>query len=428
MRLANFRRAGHWPTLLCAFIYWTLSSVVWVLLGALGNALAADFHLSPGQKGLMVAVPVLGGALLRVPMGVLVERIGARRAALVGVALTVPSLLLGWLWVGGYAQLLAVGLLLGFAGAAFAAAFPLASRWYPPQYQGLALGIVGAGNTGTALGILFGSHLAAAVGWPMVFAMALAPMAVTFILLWRVARDAPGQAPARPLRDYAGPLKNPDTWVLCGFYSVAFGGFVGLASFLTIFFHDQYGLAPIRAGNVATLCAIAAGLLRPVGGYLADRHGGLRLLHVLLLALAILMAGMVLLPPLAWGTALLFVGMGMLGMANAAVMQLVPLRFPKEVGILSGLVGAAGGLGGFVFPSVLGALKGVSGSFAPGFLVFALAVWACAVVITALDPSWHARTLSPALVLAEPHKRRQPGHRTERVKDVQPDSTRRSAS
>jgi NNP family nitrate/nitrite transporter-like MFS transporter len=405
-----------------------MSSVVWVLLGALGNALAADFQLSAGQKGLMVAVPVLGGALLRVPMGVLVERIGARRAALVGVTLSVPALLLGWFWVGGYAQLLAVGLLLGFAGSAFAAAFPLASRWYPPHYQGLALGIVGAGNIGTALGILFGSHLTAAVGWPKVFALALVPMAVTFILLWRVARDAPGQPPARPLRDYAGPLKNSDIWVLCGFYSVTFGGFVGLASFLNIFFHDQYGLAPIRAGNLATLCAISAGLLRPFGGYLADRYGGLRVLHVLLLGLAILMGGMVLLPSLACGTTLLFVGMGSLGMANAAVMQLVPLRFPKEMGILSGLVGAGGGLGGFVFPSVLGGLKGVSGSFAPGFLVFALAVWACAMVITSLDPSWHARTLAPALVPAKPHKRRQPGRRPDRVKDRQPDSAPRSAS
>jgi NNP family nitrate/nitrite transporter-like MFS transporter len=388
MSLEDFRRAGHWPTLLCAFVYFAFSSVVWVLLGAMGNVLAEDFCLSPGQKGLMVAVPILGGAVLRIGMGLMTDRIGARRTALTGLAVTAVPLLMGWLWVSRFEQLLLTGLLLGVAGASFAPALPLAGRWYPPRYQGLALGIAGAGNIGTALGILLGSRLSASLGWPTVFALGLIPVAMAWTLLLFVARDAPGRPPARPLRDYAAVLKTRDAWWFCLFYSVTFGGFVGLASFLSIFFHDQYGLTPIRAGNFATLCVVAGSLVRPLGGHLADRYGGIKVLHLLYLAVAAVMGGMTFLPPLGWGTALLLTGMAALGMGNGAVFQLVPQRYPKEIGVMTGVVGAAGGIGGFLLPTLLGSLKGLSGTFAGGFFFFALAGWTCAVTLTALSQAW----------------------------------------
>src|SRR5205823_3264960 len=148
-----------------------------------------------------------------------------------GLAGTVPPLLLGWLWVTRFEQLLLVGLLLGVPGASFAAALPMASRWYPPNHQGLALGIAAAGNSGTAVATFLGPRLAAAWGWPAVFGLALIPVASAWLLVWMAARDAPDRPPARPLRAYAAPLKSPDTWWFCGFYSVTFGGFVGLTSF-----------------------------------------------------------------------------------------------------------------------------------------------------------------------------------------------------
>ncbi len=388
MKLADFRRAGHWPTLLAAFVYFDVSFMVWVLIGALGNAIAAEFQLSPEQKGLVVAVPLLGGAILRLAMGVLTDRVGARRTALFGLALTTIPLVLGGFWVNGFGRLLVVGLLLGVAGASFAAALPLASRWYPARYQGLALGIAGAGNSGTALATFLGPRLAVAWGWRPVFALALIPVSLAWLLLWFVAKDAPDQPPPRPLRDYAALLRTGDAWWFCLFYSVTFGGFVGLASFLGIFFHDQYGVSPVQAGSCATLCVIAGSFVRPIGGYLADRFGGIRVLVFLYLAIATLMTSMAALPPLWPGTVLLFLGMALLGLGNGAVFQLVPQRYPQDLGAITGLVGAAGGIGGFILPNLLGGLKGLTGSFAGGFLIFALTGLACATILGSLSQAW----------------------------------------
>src|SRR5207245_3339289 len=186
------------------------------------------------------------------------------------------------------------------------------------------------------------------------------------------AKDRPSQPAPKPLMDYTAVLGLRDTWWFCLFYSVTFGGFVGLASFLNIFFHDQYALSRVEAGNFATLCVIAGSFLRPLGGYLADRFGGIRMLATLYLGVGVTMIGLATLPPLQWGTLLLFLGMGILGMGNGSVFQLVPQRFPKEIGVLTGVVGAAGGIGGFLLPNLLGILKQVTGSFAGGFLVFGL--------------------------------------------------------
>jgi NNP family nitrate/nitrite transporter-like MFS transporter len=265
-----------------------------------------------------------------------------------------------------------VGLLLGVAGASFAAALPLASRWYPPQYQGLAMGIAGAGNSGTALATFFGPRLAQALGWHAVFGLALVPLLLTLVLFIVCAKDSPRQPAPQPLSAYAEVLRMRDTWWFCLFYAVTFGGFVGLASFLNVFFLSQYGLTRVQAGNFATLCVVAGSFLRPLGGYLSDRLGGVRMLIMLYLGVGALMLGLSTLPPLAWGTLLLFAAMGLLSMGNGAVFQLVPQRFPREIGVVTGIVGAAGGIGGFLLPNVLGIMKQLTGSFGGGFFAFAL--------------------------------------------------------
>lgn len=388
MSLAEFRRTGHWPTLICAFLYFSLSCMAWMLIGALGNSLAAEYRLSPEQKGLMVAVPVLGAAVLRIAMGLLTDRIGARRTALLGMAATIVPLAMGWLWVSSFPQLLVLGLFLGVPGASFAAALPMASRWYPPRFQGLVLGIAGAGNSGTALATFFGPRLAAAWGWQAVFGLALIPVALTALVIALFARDAPERPPARALREYAAPLRNRDTWWFCILYSVTFGGFVGLTSFLAMFFHDEYGVGLIQAGNLTTVCAIAGSLIRPLGGYCADRLGGIRVLLGIYLALAVVMGGVAWLPPVAVASGLLLAAMCLLGMGNGAVFQLVPQRFPAQIGVLTGMVGAAGGIGGFLLPALLGGLKGMTGSFAGAFLGFALAGVGCVGLLIAVSPVW----------------------------------------
>lgn len=368
MQATSFWKSGHPPTLFCSFLYFDVSFMVWVLLGALGNFVAVEFGLSDAEKGLMVAVPILGGAILRLVLGVLTDRVGARRTGTLGLLVTVVPLALGWLWADSFSRLLFVGLLLGVAGASFAAALPLASRWYPPRYQGLAMGIAGAGNSGTALATFFAPRLAEAWSWHAVFGLAIVPVLLTLGLFVLLARDSPAQPEPRPLAHYVAVLRHADTWWFCFFYAVTFGGFVGLASFLSIFFHDQFALSRAQAGSFATLCVIAGSCFRPIGGYVADRIGGLTLLTLLYLGAGCLMFGLATLPELAWCTAGLFLVMGLLGMGNGAVFQLVPQRFSREIGVVTGVVGAAGGVGGFLLPNVLGGLKQLSGSFAGGFL------------------------------------------------------------
>jgi len=372
MKLRDFRRAGHVPTLLSAFLYFDVSFMIWLLPGALANSIVPAFGLSDSQKGLMVAVPLLGGAVLRLALGLLTDRVGARRAGLLGMSLTILPLMMGWLWADSFNKMLLVGLLLGVSGASFAAALPLASRWYPPRYQGLAMGIAGAGNSGTALATFFGPRLALVWGWHAVFGLALIPLLATLAFFLIFARDSPQQPAPRSLTTYADVLKLADTWWFCLLYSITFGGFVGLASFLNVFFLSQYGLSKVQAGNFATFCVIAGSALRPLGGYLADRFGGVRLLTGLFLIAGTTMLGLATLPPLFAGTVLLFATMATLGMGNGAVFQLVPQRFPKEIGVTTGIVGSAGGFGGFLLPTVLGSMKQATGSFSGGFLAFAL--------------------------------------------------------
>ena len=182
------------PTLFSAFLYFDISFMVWILPGALANSIVPEFGLSDSQKGLMVAVPLLGGALLRLVLGLLTDHIGARRTGILGMVLTTIPLLLGWLWADSFDKLLLVGLLLGVAGASFAAALPLASRWYPPRYQGLAMGIAGAGNSGTALATLFGPRLAQVWGWHAVFGLAIVPLLATLALFVLVRQGQPEPA------------------------------------------------------------------------------------------------------------------------------------------------------------------------------------------------------------------------------------------
>ncbi len=366
-----FFKAGHLPTLASAFLYFDVSFMVWVLLGALGNYVASQFGMTPIQKGFMTALPLLGGSILRLVFGYLTDTIGAKKTGCIGLLVTVVPLLAGWLWADSMAKVYVVGLLLGIAGASFAAALPLASRWYPAQYQGLAMGIAGAGNSGTLFATFFAPRLAERFGWQAVFGLALIPLVVVAIIFFLVAREAPGAIRKQKSSDFLRLLKERDTYLFSFFYGVTFGGFVGLASFLSIFLRDQYGISKVQAGDLTSLCVLAGSFLRPMGGLLADKLGGLRMLTFLYLSVALLLGMMATLPALGIAVALLFFIMGGLGMGNGSVFQLVPQRFENRVGVATGILGAAGGLGGFFLPMALGSLKQWTGSYASGLLVFA---------------------------------------------------------
>ena len=400
----SFWQAGHRPTLFSAFLYFDLSFMVWVLLGPLAVQIAGDLHLTPAQKGLMVATPVLAGALLRIVMGVLVDQIQPKKAGLIGQVIVMAALLVAWLHgIHSFQQALLLGVFLGVAGAAFAVALPLASRWYPPEHQGTALGIAGAGNSGTVLAALFAPGLAVAYGWGNVFGLALIPLAIALVVYAIYAKDSPDATPAKSLGQYLAILKDKDAWWFMFFYSVTFGGFVGLASSLTIYFNDLYHLGPVVAGYCTAASVFAGSMIRPLGGYIADRIGGIRTLltmyGIAALLLVILSFGQ---PSIARALLVVVPLMAALGMGNGSVFQLVPQRFRKEIGVMTGLVGMAGGIGGFYLAASLGWSKQITGSYQIGILIFAglalLAIIGLTGVKTRWRTTWGSATMTSAKI------------------------------
>ena len=261
-----FLKAGHLPTLISCFLYFDLSFMVWVLLSPMAVLIAHDLHLNAGQKGLMVAVPVLAGAVLRIVNGVLVGQFLPRLTGLVMQLVVIAGLITAWaMGIHSFHQVLLLGLVLGVAGASFAIALPMVSYWYPPEHQGMALGLAGAGNSGTVLAALFVPVLAVVLGWRTVLGLAALPLIAVFALFLLAAKNSPQSPPRKTLADYARILKAGDAWWLMFFYSVSFGGFVGLSSFLPIYFHDQYGLPAVTAGYYTAACVFAGSFARPFG-------------------------------------------------------------------------------------------------------------------------------------------------------------------
>ena len=370
---ASFWNSGHRPTLLASFLYFDVAFMVWVMLGPLAPIISKELGLDPAQKGFMVAVPTLAGAVLRLVNGLLVDRIGPKRTGIISQVIVIAGLFAAWqLGVSTYAQTLAVGVVLGFAGASFAVSLPLASRWYPPEHQGKAMGIAGMGNSGTVFAALFAALLAKKYGWNNVFGLALIPLIAAFVFYLVAAKDSPEQPRPMSLTAYAAVLKDADAWWFMLFYFVTFGGFVGLSSSLPTFYADTFKVTPVVAGYCTAAAVFVGSMLRPLGGALADRLGGIKTLSAVYVAAAVLLAAIASGPfSLAITVALFVATLGALGIGNGAVFQLVPQRFCKEIGVMTGLVGFGGGLGGFYLASSLGAIKKATGSPAIGFLIFA---------------------------------------------------------
>ncbi len=388
----DFMKAGHLPTLLSAFFYFDMSFMVWILLGPLAVQIASDLHLSPAQKGFMVALPVLAGAVLRVVNGVLVDRLQPKRAGIIGQVIVILGLVGFWYFgIESFGRVLALGVILGVAGASFAVALPLASRWYPPEYQGIALGIAGAGNSGTVLAALFAPSLAAAFGWTNVIGLAAIPLSVALAVYLIAAKDSPRPVAPKAWADYVKVLRVPDAWRFMLLYAVTFGGFSGLASSLSLYFNAQYGLSPVTAGYCTAACVFAGSMVRPVGGAIADRLGGIRVLSVLYVVAAVaLLIVSVGLPNLWLALAVLVVGMLSLGMGNGAVFQLVPQRFASEIGVMTGLVGMTGGVGGFYLASSLGLSKQMTGSYQAGFVIFAILALLALATLSVAKRQWRS--------------------------------------
>ncbi|WP_121627195.1 MFS transporter [Poseidonibacter antarcticus] len=395
----DLKGKGHAPTLFMAFLYFDMSFMVWTMLGPLSTeiaeALALTGHImTAGEKATLLSLPILSGAILRILLGFGVDKIGAKTTALISQAIVIAALLTAFFQGESitYNALLVVALGLGFAGASFAVALPQAGQWYPPKLQGVVLGIAGAGNIGVVIDFLFAPKIAEIWGWASVFGVGAVMAIIVFIAYLFLAKDAPEEVykkNPKKLKDYVKLLKDKDTWWFCLFYAVSFGGFVGFAGYMKVYLMNTYqvdmsafGLdvldesnVKVIAGYFGALCIFAGAVLRPVGGAVADKIGGVKSLYFFygtVALLAIINATIQL--PFALAIFVLFLIMANLGMANGAVFQLVPQRFGKDIGIMTGIVGCAGGLGGTALIKTLGWSKGAFDGYTAGFLIFAIVV------------------------------------------------------
>ncbi len=370
---STFIQSGHGPTLFAAFLYFAFSCCIWVLNGAMAPFISETFNLSPAQKGLMLSVPILAGALMRFPLGVLAQYIGRKNATLVEMGLIAVAMLFGFFFVNTFNDLLAMGVLLGIAGASFGVALSLGSGWFPPQHKGLAMGLVGAGNVGTAVSVLVAPPLAAWLGWQAVYAVAAAAILVPMVVMVLLAKEPPDVNAHASLREHMACLFEKDGWAFSLIYGVTFGGFIGLTTFLPTYYHDQFHVSKVAAGQLTMLAAFMGAALRVAGGAIADRWGGVNTLTwVLVAAAATLVAVGFASGSLAATTLLLMLCFAALGAGNGALFQLVPLRWPSTTAVAGSMIGEIGALGGGLVPNAMGLSKQYLGTYAWGFVLFAV--------------------------------------------------------
>lgn len=384
-----FRNEGHAPTLFAAFLYFTFSCCVWVCNGALAPFISEAYGLTPAQKGLMLSIPIIAGALMRFPLGVLAQYIGRKNATFVEMGLVAAAMLYGYFSVNSYHDMLAMGVLLGIAGASFGVALSLGAGWYPPKFKGLAMGLVGAGNVGTAVAVLLAPPLAQAYGWQTVYLIAGAAMAVPVAVMALFAKEPPDVTGKATLREHVACLFEGDGWAFSLLYAVTFGGFIGLTTFLPTYYYDQFGVSKVEAGQLTMLAAFMGAAVRVVGGGLSDRFGGVNTLSLVLVVVAATLIGV----GLSSGSLLLTTGLmiacfAALGAGNGALFQLVPLRWPAATAVAGSMIGEVGALGGGLVPNLMGQSKQMAGTYLWGFAGFALLSLLMLAVLRVMQVGW----------------------------------------
>jgi NNP family nitrate/nitrite transporter-like MFS transporter len=388
--MASFKavmKSGHPPTLLAAFLYFDFCFAIWVLNGAMAPFLTKAFSLSDTQKGLMISIPTLAGALMRFPLGVISQYIGRKNAAIVEMSIIVVAMMFGWLFISSFSDVLIMGIMLGIAGASFGVALSLGSGWFPPEYKGLAMGIAGAGNSGTVVALLAAPPLAAAYGWQNVYAFAALFMLLPLLVMIFLAKEPPDQE-HQSLKEHVACLWQLDGWAFNLIYVITFGGFIGLSTFLPSFFNTQYGVSGVVAAQLTVLAAVMGSAIRIVGGYVADRLGGLLVLAVVLMAVVGVFLLLPTSPSITVTTLLFMLCFAILGMGNGALFQLVPHRWPNNTAVASSMIGEIGALGGAILPNVMFQSRSITGSFGMGFIGYAVLTGLILVMLLFMRRRW----------------------------------------
>lgn len=385
----SFLRSGHSPTLFAAFFYFMFSCCVWVLNGAMAPFISEAFQLDAAQKGLMLSIPIIAGALMRFPLGILSQYIGRKNATLVEMSLIAVAMLFGFFMVHSFNDLLAMGVLLGIAGASFGVALSLGSGSFPPKNKGLAMGLVGAGNVGTALSVLVAPPLAQWLGWQAVYGVAAAAIMLPMAVMVLFAKEPPDVDSHAGLREHVACLFEKDGWAFSLIYGVTFGGFIGLTTFLPSYYYDQFGVSKVQAGQLTMLAAFIGAAVRVMGGWISDRWGGVNTLTLVLIVSAVSLALIGLSSgSLVLTTLLLMVCFAALGAGNGALFQLVPLRWPSTTAVAGSMIGEIGALGGGLVPNAMGLSKQYLGTYLWGFVLMAVLALVMLGVMRVMQIRW----------------------------------------
>lgn len=373
-------QSGANRALMLATTAFMVSFAVWGVMAALAPTIRETYKLSSFQVGLLLSTPVLLGSLARIPMGMITDHKGGKTFVVLLAVLSAPLLLIGF--STSFPMFLAASFVLGIAGSSFAIGVPLVSSWFPPGRQGFALGVYGMGNIGTALTNLAAPSLEQRIGLAATswcFIPIVLTMAILFFLFWR---EAPGAArPSLSFHQQVAIFRDqPTAWVLALFYFVTFGGFVGISLILPTLLVERYDVSKPEAGLWAAVFIVISTLSRPIGGYLADRMPSTAILNVVFVASAALAIMLAFEPELKILMATFLIMGAIFGVGNGAVFKLVPTLFPDHPGTVTGLVGSAGGLGGFFPPLVITAVYGLTGSHAIAYMFLSEVALVCLII------------------------------------------------
>lgn len=404
LKSISFWKTGNRGTLFSAFLYTEVSFLVWIMLGPLSVYIAKELALNATQIGFLVAIPILAGTLLRLPVGLLVDHFGPKKVGLAVQILMLTALLgLGKIPITQISELYFWSFLLGLAGASFSVALPLVSGWYPPEHQGKALGITALGGSGSFLTALLAPYLAETYGWQTTFDFATIPVAIVLLCYQFLVTESHHRPPPQPLARYFYVLRYGDTLWFCVFYAITFGGFVSLSSSLVVYFYEHFQLQPRLAGTLTAFCILGGALFRPLGGWLADHIGGILTLKIAfaMVTVTLLILGLVTPTPLTFALATLLLTMTMLGIGNGAVFQLISLRFFRQMGVVTGLAGTAGGLSGFLLATSFGFLREATGQYQTGFLLYASLSLLALIGLWSVKQRWRTTWGAPQVTSAK---------------------------
>ncbi|MGA8515999.1 MAG: MFS transporter, partial [Burkholderiaceae bacterium] len=346
------------------------------------------YQLTPAQKGVMLSIPIFAGAFMRFPLGILAQYVGRKNATLIEMVMIMVALVFGYFVVDSYSSLLVMGALLGIAGASFGVALSLGSGSFPPRYKGLAMGLVGAGNVGTAVSVLLAPPLAQAYGWQSVYGIAAVFMLLPLAAMIVFAQEPTDVDKHSSFKEHIACLFEKDGWAFSIIYAVTFGGFIGLATFLPSYYYDQFGVSKVQAGQLSMLAAFMGAAVRVLGGWVSDHWGGVNTLSAVLAVVAatLVLCGLAS-GSLVATTLLMMLCFAALGAGNGALFQLVPLRWPLATAVAGSMIGEVGALGGGLIPNAMGMSKQYTGTYLWGFVGFAL----CAVLVLLMLRSMQIR-------------------------------------